>query len=785
MTATVGELKARLSLDSAAFSTGLNKVRSEVGKFGGDFRQATAEAGQNVGGLVSQMGALGSMMAAGNGPLQTGISYGTQFAQALAQAGGNAGSIKALGAAFTSILNPVSLASMAVIGFGAAIVQWMRPAKAEVRTIEDSMRSLRDSMAGYDEALGISLLYTGEAQKRYGAEAQRGAELARKILVMEADKTRSAISEIISKAYSDLGFDAYGERGISAAGRIDSANAVEALDRLGFKSTWSETLFGYGGHSAENRVMAEELGNTLREIYKLVSQPVPAGGLDDYLTGLREHLDAYVDQLDALKAAGADQAELAKISEQMVPLQRALLEGEKRRADIRAADAAKAEEMLATYAREAELRALMLEYGKDSVEVAEYTAAAERDKMHALIDNLNVADDTKAALHDAADASYSATMQTWEWQRAMAAVNGELGGALSLINTISAGMITQAKINAARAVREAGGTAAEARRAGDVAGAKAAVLNGANTVGSQYFGMSEEMIQSHLDQIDADYAALDEWTGLTTDPRAPAKGGGKGKGGAGGNRLAQSVDGLRERTQALHAQAEAFKAVVLAGGDWERELAILEEEQRLLNEAQKAGVPVSEEMRATIKKLAADYVDAEDAMRQLREGQEEFARKQEEIKGAFEGAFTDWITGAKSFRDALSGVIAKLAEMAASAAFQSLLSGIGPDGGNGLFAGIARLLSFDGGGVTPSGPRSGGLDGRGGFLAMLHPDETVVDHTRGGMVGGGFQVMVAPSPYFDVHVTQLAGQLDGIMARDIDRALPGRIEQIGANRRMR
>jgi len=38
---------------------------------------------------------------------------------------------------------------------------------------------------------------------------------------------------------------------------------------------------------------------------------------------------------------------------------------------------------------------------------------------------------------------------------------------------------------------------------------------------------------------------------------------------------------------------------------------------------------------------------------------------------------------------------------------------------------------YDGGGYTGSGPRSGGLDGKGGFMAMLHPNETVIDHTKG------------------------------------------------------
>ena len=45
-----------------------------------------------------------------------------------------------------------------------------------------------------------------------------------------------------------------------------------------------------------------------------------------------------------------------------------------------------------------------------------------------------------------------------------------------------------------------------------------------------------------------------------------------------------------------------------------------------------------------------------------------------------------------------------------------------------------RVPSFEGGGYTGNGPRSGGVDGRGGFPAILHPRETVVDHTR---TGGG------------------------------------------------
>jgi tape measure domain-containing protein len=59
-------------------------------------------------------------------------------------------------------------------------------------------------------------------------------------------------------------------------------------------------------------------------------------------------------------------------------------------------------------------------------------------------------------------------------------------------------------------------------------------------------------------------------------------------------------------------------------------------------------------------------------------------------------------------------------------------------GGAALVAAYALIGgSFEGGGYTGSGPRSGGLDGKGGFMAMMHPQETVVDHTKGQSTGGG------------------------------------------------
>ena len=79
-------------------------------------------------------------------------------------------------------------------------------------------------------------------------------------------------------------------------------------------------------------------------------------------------------------------------------------------------------------------------------------------------------------------------------------------------------------------------------------------------------------------------------------------------------------------------------------------------------------------------------------------------------------------------------------EMAAIAALAPPPVGLGPVAGI-PYAGVIRAIgyasaaiiagqtiaSFEGGGMIPNGPRSGGVDGRGGRMAIVHPNEKITD----------------------------------------------------------
>lgn len=99
----------------------------------------------------------------------------------------------------------------------------------------------------------------------------------------------------------------------------------------------------------------------------------------------------------------------------------------------------------------------------------------------------------------------------------------------------------------------------------------------------------------------------------------------------------------------------------------------------------------------------------------------------------FSSAFEDAIVGGKGLQGVLAGLEADIMRIVTRKLVTEPLGDFVSSAVGGFDWG--SLFSFDGGGYTGPGGRYGGLDGKGGFMAMLHPNETVVDHTKGQSVG--------------------------------------------------
>ncbi len=159
-----------------------------------------------------------------------------------------------------------------------------------------------------------------------------------------------------------------------------------------------------------------------------------------------------------------------------------------------------------------------------------------------------------------------------------------------------------------------------------------------------------------------------------------------------------------------------------------------------------------------------------------------------------ENALGDFVrTGKVDFRSLVRSILADMAQIAARQfifgplmrAFSGLLGGLG-GGKGGLLSGVltgGNIPSFAGGGYTGTGERTGGLDGMGGFLALMHPNETVSDHSRGGDGTTNINVNVEGANG-DQHVIALVRQGVAAGLEQHDRyVLPGKVKHIIQNPR--
>lgn len=157
---------------------------------------------------------------------------------------------------------------------------------------------------------------------------------------------------------------------------------------------------------------------------------------------------------------------------------------------------------------------------------------------------------------------------------------------------------------------------------------------------------------------------------------------------------------------------------------------------------------------------------------------------QEEMQGVFQKSY-DGITqltmdflekGKASFKDFATSIVRELIRIA----IQKLVIDKMFESFGGIFKKKPQIDTssltipttipkLEGGGFTGMGARAGGIDGRGGFPAILHPNETVIDHTKGQNMGAtvNFNISTVDAAGFD----QLLASRKGLITSIINNAM--------------
>ena len=110
---------------------------------------------QNLGNIAAQFNDIGVTAAMGMNPMLIALQQGTQLSQVFA--GQKTGDVvKGLGAAFASIVSPISLATLAAVAVASALVQFGVAALAagrDSKSFADSLKGARDALENLREAI--------------------------------------------------------------------------------------------------------------------------------------------------------------------------------------------------------------------------------------------------------------------------------------------------------------------------------------------------------------------------------------------------------------------------------------------------------------------------------------------------------------------------------------------------------------------------------------------------------------------------------------------------------
>lgn len=716
--------------------------------------QSAQQANAHLANLGFQANDIFMMMAAGQNPMMLAIQQGTQVSQVFGMMRAEGQKLgPAIRASLLGMLNPISLVTMGVIALGAYAVQALFSTDQAADATREGLDDLATAAEGYGRSVERAVAPSEELQRSFGAATEKARELLLEIAKVDQWKASTAASAAGRDILGDIGLnlqlqdfgnqkallDALGlntweqsawdtVRGIQAAFRsLDAAALIPDVSRrieaqltaaMQLRDLWSDATMADGTRTENEERILGLMGEQVLALMKMREQqdaiaraesaraigaarasgnesarmgaPMASdlAGVDpdemarrgraraaarDQIAADQNALEitrlrlAYGEQSAEVRAEEVRQAQAAlEVEIQRSGIGARSLEAERLRANLGAQQAleddrrrqnqqAAFDQLMSQYAAEQQIAALTAQYGADSLEVAYARAAAEREVMAAQIEAQGFTGQAAADL-----------LAAWDAARGIASVDmaSGVGAAAAQARLLAASL--GISLQQAVALQQLGNGKGPAGAAPRVSWGTGSALSGIGSGTNLTFGDNPGQ---------GGPASVPSYS-------PPSTGAGSGGGAkAEADALAELVKREREQIAALQALSPLQAEI-----------------QRNHDALAKATQAEREEVIALI----------EERMRL-----EEVRDKLDEIGRTGEQAFVGMITGAHSFADAISMVLSKLAEMAASEAWSLLWNGAA-GGGGGLLGWLSGLLGLpakaDGGKVEgPGGPREDNL----------------------------------------------------------------------------
>jgi hypothetical protein len=436
--------------------------------------QQTNFASGQLANITSQFNDIGVMLAAGQNPLQLALQQGTQLNQVFAQMGSGKQVLQGLGQAALGLVNPISLATLAVIAGGAAIIQWFTSAGEEALSFEDRVSDLSARIDDYRATIDRAIAPTDELAASFGLAADKARDFFSVQGELERAAAMQALRETVQALASDL--DVLNERQKANLNSDLKGNQFPELLRLKEEFGLTKEQAFALDHAIEELGRAEgpqatieaasALNTLLLETYG-TAEKIPgkftslASALGEVVAASGRIADADAMQVRAMQASWTEyyssrvtgEQQVASLKQQELSRQAAIYELYARTRSESDASAGSGAAMVAQLNEEAAIRSAILRYGEDSIQVAELRVSAERRAFTELLASMEVSESLKAELLAAwnaanglAGTSMAGTIGAAADEAARLA--GELGISLQLASALAQARHVAARTNA-------------------------------------------------------------------------------------------------------------------------------------------------------------------------------------------------------------------------------------------------------------------------------------------------------------------------------------------------
>lgn len=670
-------------------------------------KSATVSIGQQkaaVTNLTFQLNDIAQGLLTGQSPFRIMAQQGSQVTQALEQAGGGISAIKALGGAFTSMLNPVSLATFAVIGLGGAAIQYFASLLSSGEESDKVLKEHAELIDKVAQKWGDAL----PALKAYNDEKKR---------LQDQSDVKGAVDAAVHGEYADL-------RKVINDVNVDLADLVNKLQAAGQSDSDVVKL------QAAFAVLFTDVKNGDASVAHL--KDVQAALTDLYN---QSHIPAAKQMADAIGNL-ADQFE------------RAAAAGQKLRADANLQDFFKNQPI-------GGLPPITSGGGKflNPAELQDYQAGQtksqfeqELDKASGAIDSFvdHVVKAESGGNSNAKNPNSSATgagqfiESTWldlfkkyfpdraegMTRDAILALRTDANVSRSLIEAYAkenAAVLQSAGVS----VDEAALQLAHFLGAGDAVKVLKAASGTplAGLISAKSIAANPSILGGGATVNDAISYAQSRASGSST--RGSAK--------KTPDQLFQgSLDDITKRIALLNAEYDAQSKLNPAIKDYGYAVEKARIKQQLLNEAQKAGKEITPELAAEIDKYAGNLAQASSNMDQLKASQAHLADVMEQSNAFGKdvlGGFIQDLRDGKSASEALAGALNKVADKLLDIGLNALFPSSGGGGLSGIFGAIGSIFGFDDGGYTGPG-------GKKQPAGVVHKGEVVFSQDDVARLGG-------------------------------------------------